>query len=101
MAGNRERKSTTLAQLAVDPDATTMRLYHHLTEGEHQTSRLLPCGLMHGDLPELLEDVVKRFVGDTRARVSHTEVHSSSVRAGVDSDGNATADRGKFEGIAE
>src|SRR5438093_1601500 len=101
MAGNRKRKSAALAQLAVDPDMTAMRLDHHLTEGEPKTSRLLSCGLGHGDLPELLEDAVKRFVGDTGARVSHTEVHSSSVRAGVDGDGNSTACRGKFEGIAE
>jgi hypothetical protein len=43
-----------------------MRLDHHLTEGEPKTSGLLPRGVMHGDLPKLLEDVVKRFMGIAR-----------------------------------
>jgi len=101
MAGKRKPKGAALPQLAVDPDATAMRLDYHLTEGEPKTSRLLSGGLMHGDLPELLEDAIKRFTGDPRARVGHAEVYGRSVRTGVDGDGDLTAGRRKFEGIAE
>jgi hypothetical protein len=100
-AGNRKPKGAALPQLAVDPDATAMCLDHHLTEGEPKTSRLLPGGLMHGNLPKLVEDVIKRFTGDTRACISHAELHGCSVRTGVDGDSDLTAGRRKFEGIAE
>src|SRR4029453_4406866 len=101
MVGNRKSKGAPLTQLAVDPDTTAMCLDHHLTESEPKTSRLLPCGLMHSDLPKLLEDAVTPFMGDTRTCISHAEVHGCSVRTDVDSDGDLTACRSKFEGIAE
>ena len=54
---------------------------------------------MHGDLP-ILEDTVKRVTG-IREPVSVTLMHGCSVRTGVDGDGDLTASRRKFEGIAE